>query len=129
MAEKTSSTTPPPFLSQASPQAVLPYRPTPDQAKESPIKYIGYRVLSKWVASDQGFLIARKFGALNARVVLSLQDEIAEMEDKLNVMDEVCSRTTAPDGINNGSFRLDPIEGRRTLVRELLPQKLTQYSG
>ncbi|KAH0545463.1 hypothetical protein FGG08_000464 [Glutinoglossum americanum] len=129
MSSKPPSITPPPSSPQAPPQPVRPFRPTPEQVKDCPIKYTGYRVFSKWVASDQGFLIARKFGALNARVILSLQDEISELEDELDATDEVCSRTTAPNEINNGSFRLDPIPRRLELVRELLPEKLVQYSG
>jgi hypothetical protein len=55
---------------------------TPQQARHNPRKYTGYRVFSRYVASDQAFFIVRRFGTLNARVLLAMQDEIAALEDK-----------------------------------------------
>jgi hypothetical protein len=98
--------------------------------REQPWKYVGYKVFSRWMASDRAFFIVRRFGALNARVALSLQDEIAELEEKLDFMDREYSSPDRPD-LNNGSLRDDPFveEGdRRQLVREILPQKLAKYS-
>ncbi|KAI9764896.1 MAG: hypothetical protein M1839_005690 [Geoglossum umbratile] len=96
--------------------------------REKPWKHVGYKVFSRWIASDQTFLIVRKFGALNARVALSLQDEIAELEEKLDTMDQVYSSTNVD--VNNGSFREDPFtepDDRQELVRKILPGKLAKY--
>jgi len=97
---------------------------------EKPWKYVGYKVFSRWMASDQTFFIMRRFGALNARVALSLQDEIVELEEQLDFMDKEYSSPDVAD-VNNGSFRDDPFIGpgdRLDLVRNILPEKLAKYS-
>ena len=110
-----------------------PFRqPYPDydeaQARRSPWKYEGYRLYSKWVASENTFFIVRRFGALNTRIILALQDEIVQLEHRLNRMDEENSRKQLPDDTNNGSFRYDLFDERRDLVQNVLPEKLARYS-
>jgi hypothetical protein len=114
----------------------LPYRPSSTESvslqeeREKPWKYIGYKVFTRWIASDPSFLILRQFGALNARVALSLQDEIVQLEEKLDYMDRLYSNRDAPDA-HNGSFRDEPFTGdddRQSLVRDVLPEKLARYS-
>jgi hypothetical protein len=131
-----------------------PHRPSsaqsigPREEKEKPWKYIGYKVFSRWVASDPSFFVLRRFGTLNARVALSLQDEIAQLEERLDHMDNKFSDRDTVDG-HNGSFREDPfskkfdsgqasvdgaepqsteVDDRQKLVREILPVKLAKYS-
>src|SRR5262245_28352186 len=58
------------------------------EEKEKPWKYIGYKVFSRWIASDPAFFVVRRFATLNARVALSLQDEIVQLEEKLDYMDK-----------------------------------------
>jgi hypothetical protein len=100
------------------------------EEKEKPWKYVGYKVFSRWVASDPSFFVLRRFGTLNARVALSLQDEIAQLEEKLDFMDKRYSSRDIPD-VHNGTFRLESFEDdddRRTLIRDTLPKKLAKYS-
>lgn len=113
-----------------------PFRPSstesvsPEEEKEKPWKYIGYKVFSRWVASDPSFFLLRRFGTLNARVALSLQDEIAQLEEELDYMDKTYSHRDTPDA-HNGTFREDPFDGpddRQELVRIVLPEKLRKYS-
>jgi hypothetical protein len=88
------------------------------------------QVYTRWIASNPSFLILRQFGALNARVVLSIQDEIAQLEAKLDHMDKIYSKQETLDA-HNRSFREDPFTGdedRQTLVRDALPEKLARYS-
>jgi hypothetical protein len=80
------------------------------------------------MASDQAFFILRRFGTLNARVLLALQDEIVELEDQLNLLDEEASRKETPLNLDNGTFRDDPFSDRRELVTKILPEKLAKYS-
>ncbi|KAH7408759.1 hypothetical protein DE146DRAFT_777400 [Phaeosphaeria sp. MPI-PUGE-AT-0046c] len=114
----------------------LPYRPNSTESVslreelEKPWKYVGYKLFSRWIASDPSFMIVRRFGALNARVALSLQDEIVELEEKLDYMDKVYSSREVPDA-HNGTFRDDPFDGdndRKMLIREVLPAKLSRYN-
>jgi hypothetical protein len=101
---------------------------TPEQARWNPRKYSGYRVFSRWMASDQAFFILRRFGTLNTRVLLAMQDEIVELEDRLNFMDEEYSRKDYTEQVDNGTFRDDPFDDRRRLVQEIIPEKLARYS-
>jgi len=43
------------------------------------------------MASDSAFLVIRRFGALNARIALSMQDEIVQLEEQLYDIDEALS--------------------------------------
>lgn len=100
----------------------------PEEAQDNPRKYSGYRVFSRWMASDQAFFILRRFGTLNTRVLLAMQDEIVELEDQLNSLDEEASRKETPYNIDNGTIRDDPFGERRELVTKTLPEKLAKYS-
>jgi hypothetical protein len=97
-----------------------------------PARYLGYRVFSKWVASDQNLLVVRKFASLNVRIILSLQDEIVKLEQDLNGIDEDSSRPGPiddcdPEVIHNGTFREDHVK-QRTELLEILAKKLQRYS-
>ena len=100
----------------------------PDNAKNLPGKYVGYRVFCKWIASDQAFCIVRRFGALNMRAILALQDEVVALEEQLDRMDRDHSSNEMPDGVENGSFRNDTCPGRLQLIQEELIPKLQRYS-
>jgi hypothetical protein len=93
-----------------------------------PWKHAGYRVFSRWMASDPAFFIVRRFGALNARVILCLQDEIAKHEEELDALDIRFRADDKLDDTNNGSFRNDPCEERKKLIEETLREKLAKYS-
>ena len=99
---------------------------TREEAVTIPWKYIGYRVFSRWLATSQGFLIVRKFSAANTRVILSLQDQVADLEEQLNEIDDYCARRGTGD-FDNGTFRNDPREDRRKVIDQL-QIKLNEYS-
>jgi hypothetical protein len=111
------------------------HEPSRDEKDSLPSRYLGYRVFCKWVASDQTYLIVRKFSTLNVRIILSLQDEIVKLEQELNELDEDWSRVTLPDHINhpdpdtihNGTFRADDVRERTKLIR-VLSGKIQRYS-
>ncbi|KAI9868671.1 MAG: hypothetical protein M1813_004521 [Trichoglossum hirsutum] len=98
-----------------------------DLLEELPWKHVGYRVFSRWIASDPALFIVRRFGALNTRVILCLQDEIARHEEELDRLDEKF-RQAEPDDTNNGSFRNDPCQDRKILIEKTLRKKLAKYS-
>lgn len=98
-----------------------------EDIRKAPWKYSGYRVFSKWLASDQSFLITRRFGALQARVLLSLQDEIVKLEEELESMDQAYSRKAVPKEVDNGSFRNDPWPERQRTIATI-GEKLRSYS-
>jgi hypothetical protein len=97
---------------------------------EKPWKYVGYKVFSRWIASDPSFFVLRRFGTLNVRVALSLQDEIAQLEEKLDFMDKSYSSRDVDDA-HNGTFREEPFnqkDDRQDLIKKELPEKLAKYS-
>ncbi|KAH7390569.1 hypothetical protein BKA66DRAFT_568509 [Pyrenochaeta sp. MPI-SDFR-AT-0127] len=93
---------------------------------EKPWKEIGYRGFSAFLASDNDFLIFRRFGSLNARLILYLQDEIAVLEEKLETL-EAENATDAAKDIHNGSFRQEVLP-KRTMLLDVLNVKVRQYN-
>jgi len=53
----------------------------------SEIQPVGYDRLSKLIASDNDFLVFRRFGELNVRNILYLQDQLSEITEELAVED------------------------------------------
>jgi hypothetical protein len=98
---------------------------TKEEIEKKPWKYIGYKGYSDFIASENDFYILRRFASLNARVALSLQDQISVLEERLDDLDKHCSRRDAED-LHNGSFRDDREE--RTALVEVIYEKLTKYS-
>jgi hypothetical protein len=64
---------------------------------------------------------------LNARISLTLQDEIAILEHELAALDQISSKRGAPN-IHNGSFRLDAGSARERLLHGRIYHKLKEYS-
>jgi hypothetical protein len=98
---------------------------TKEEIEKKPWKYIGYKGYSNFIASENDFYILRRFASLNARVALTLQDQISVLEEQLDDLDKHCSRRDAED-LHNGSFRDDREE--RTALVEMIYEKLTKYS-
>src|SRR6266496_5626730 len=64
-------------------------RPISENEKQGNLgKFEGYPSFSKWMASSEDFLILRRFGELNARAMLLMQDRIARKEELLMKIDE-----------------------------------------
>lgn len=91
--------------------------PLPEEVEKQSWKYVGYRRYTELISSDSDLLISRRFGTLNARVGLLLQDKISRLEQKLMSLDNEHSRRDA-DPINNGTLR-DDIEEREALLIEI----------
>jgi hypothetical protein len=94
--------------------------------RRKPWKEIGYRGFSAFLASDNDFLVFRRFGAVNARLLLYLQDEIVILEQQLEELETLHAQDSAVD-IHNGSFRQEALPQRRKLLDKLLV-KVKEYS-
>jgi sugar-specific transcriptional regulator TrmB len=92
-----------------------------------PWKHVGYKHYSRVVASSPNLFYVRQYRALNARIILAMQDQIAELEEELNRLDDSLSQATAPD-IHNGSFRQEVSRERAQLIWEI-QRKLRSYSN
>ncbi|KAL2687391.1 hypothetical protein Neosp_004951 [[Neocosmospora] mangrovei] len=99
--------------------------PSEEEIHLKPWKFIGYKGYAEFISSDDDWFILRRFGALNVRVALALQDEVSVLEEDLKKLDATYSQRGAPDR-HNGRLRGD-VEERRALI-ELLSDKLYKYS-
>lgn len=99
--------------------------PTEKDIYKQPWRYIGYRGYSEFLSSDDDFFLLRRFGALNARIALSLQDQVSALEERLRELDQEYTRSDSPP-INNGTLR-DDKEDRAELICQITA-KLREYS-
>ena len=88
---------------------------TQADVEKKPWKYIGYQSFAAFVASDDDFFVLRRFGALSARVLLGLQDQLSCLEEDLDAIEKRTREKGAPD-VHNGSFRQETQEDRQVLV-------------
>ena len=101
-------------------------KPTQEDIYRKPWKYLGYHSFSHFVASDNDFFILRRFGALNARIILGLQDQISQLEEQLNALEDHLRSKDGPF-VHNGTFREETEEGRTHLLALIRPL-LREYS-
>ena len=72
--------------------------------------------MCRWMASDDDFFVIRKFGEVAARVLLRMQDRIAQLEEDLQKQD----RISVNQGLHNGTFRKE-----KNLLRDEIMDELT----
>lgn len=99
--------------------------PSQAEIENKPWKYLGYPSFAIWSASSKDALVLRRFNAAHARVILFMQDQIAQKEEELESLDRYC--VTRPDNIDNGTFRYD-MEPRRYALLDDLRVRLKEYS-
>lgn len=100
---------------------------TDDELSSRPWKYLGYRAFSKWAASEKSFLVVRQFSSLNARIILSLQDEISLLEEQLDVLEAHYSGPTTGD-YNNSTLRQESQGTPRKILLNKIYIALEKYS-
>jgi hypothetical protein len=99
--------------------------------KDKPYKYIGYPGFCDYLADDNDGLLFRRFGALNARVLLSLQHDIEVQEQHLMDLDRQCREDPSDFALMN-SLKWDkhpqnPHAQRAAVVEKVQP-RLHTYS-
>ncbi|KAI8673744.1 hypothetical protein NCS55_00695600 [Fusarium keratoplasticum] len=100
--------------------------PSEEEIQRKPWKFIGYRGYTEFLSSEDDWFVLRRFGALNVRMALALQDEISVLEDKLRELDENYSQRESPDR-HNGRFRGDAED--RSALTDLISDKLYRYNA
>ncbi|SPO07123.1 uncharacterized protein DNG_09817 [Cephalotrichum gorgonifer] len=78
----------------------------------------GYPGFSRWMASSDDFLVLRRFGQLNVRVLLLLQDRIVRKEEELLKIDDY-ARSCADEKADSSSLRHEPLPQREEILDEL----------
>jgi hypothetical protein len=89
------------------------------------VETIGWRGFAEFAALDDDFLVLRRFDVTTVRVLLNLQDNIACLEEDLEMVDKCCSEADEPD-VDNGAFRNEP-RPDRALVLSALQLVLDQH--
>ena len=77
--------------------------------------------MCKWAATDDDFLVLRRFSQVSTRLLLRMQDSTTELENELAKLGEDYSR----EGKDNGTFRHD-IPVRDNLLNQLT-WRIEQY--
>lgn len=72
--------------------------------------------MCRWMASDDDFFVIRKFGEVAARVLLRMQDRIAQLEEDLQKQDQISVRQS----LHNGTFRKE-----KNMLRDEIMDELT----
>lgn len=86
---------------------------------------VGYGMLAAVLDCDPNFLICRKYGRLHVRVLLHLQDELAELEEELEDLDQEDYKENERQLT---SRRLDDeISGERKELLRKINSKLIEY--
>jgi hypothetical protein len=92
---------------------------------------LGYPAYCNYIATDNNALLFRRFGALNSRVLLSLQHDIEVQEQHLKDLDERCAGDTNTSAqLNSLSWDKDPQNPypERAAVLDRLQPLLQRYS-
>lgn len=87
-------------------------------------KYLGYRAFSTYMASDTDYFAIRRFDNLFTRTILSRQDNLSHLEEKLEELDNKYTYSEERD-YHNGTIR-DDLPERKELVKEI-SQILPEY--
>lgn len=130
---------PPPSMSHIGGSPVHQRFPVPSNFSfNEPVPLSGYQLVAAKLAGDVGGMhikpIYRRFEALNHRLLLSLQDEIGDLEEQLYNLDSSDTQNrTFPGGIYPASRRQEAVHNGDLYWRksELLAQighRLWQYS-
>ena len=86
----------------------------------------GYPAFSRWMASADDFMVLRRFGVLNTRVILLLQNDLVKAERELFELDKQAQGLPTDQGrcdiISDDNF-----PARSVALRSIVPM-LEQYS-
>ncbi|KAK8044179.1 hypothetical protein PG993_004203 [Apiospora rasikravindrae] len=92
---------------------------------ERPCKYIGYKEFARYLSLTDEYFVLRRYDLLHCRILVTLQQRIAILEERLDELDEKLSRQT-PD-VHNGTVRNDQPE--RQLLVEEIARELKSYGN
>ncbi|KXT01653.1 hypothetical protein AC578_2760 [Pseudocercospora eumusae] len=110
--------------------------PVPDAPDSSQVTIAGYEMLARELTNDSSSVkpMYRKFSYLNHRILLHLQDELQELEERLRIVDEIVAQLDhSSEQTTPASRRGDAAFGgdwhhQRTLLLGRIFQKTEQYN-
>ena len=87
---------------------------------------MGYPRVAAYMDSDENFMIYRRFGFLHSRILLNKQDELREIEQRLDDLDEIDSTESNASALCLQSRGKD--EARTDIERKHSRQELLRMS-
>ncbi|EME80891.1 uncharacterized protein MYCFIDRAFT_140428 [Pseudocercospora fijiensis CIRAD86] len=111
--------------------------PVPDPPNSSQVTIAGYEMLARELSNNSSSVkpMYRKFSYLNHRILLHLQDELQELEERLRTVDEIVAQLdhSSSEQTTPASRRGDAAFGgdwhhQRTLLLGRIFQKTEQYN-
>jgi hypothetical protein len=85
----------------------------------------GYPRLAAFLDSDESFMVYRRFGYVQARLLLEKQDDLQKLERKLDEYDEALGRKRA-NFLKTRDLKPEDANPRQKILDEL-EMKFTQY--
>lgn len=85
----------------------------------------GYPRLAAFLDSDENFMLYRRFGFLQARLLLNKQDELRELEKDLDRLDKV-DQAKDPSLLKSRE-KDDAVDGRRKKLLYDVEEKFKEY--
>lgn len=82
----------------------------------------GYPHLAAFLDSDENFMLYRRFGFLQARILLNKQDELRELEVKLDYMDSM----STPEVLQSRGIDVYKSDNRKNLL-VTIEKKFKEY--
>ncbi|KAF4624048.1 hypothetical protein G7Y89_g14125 [Cudoniella acicularis] len=110
------------FIFQPS-HVMLPRKSTVRTLEECPE---GYPRLAALLDSDENFMLYRRFGFLQARILLNKQDQLRELEKDLDRLDKLDSKKDS--SILKSREKDDAGNGRRKKVLSEIEEKFKEYA-
>ena len=104
-----------------------PRDPTLEEKQTRAWQYAGYKDYCDFLACSRGFFVIRQFRTVNTRVLLALQDDIAQLSEDLDRLDkERILKKGNDEKIHNGTLRE---EAGKASVQKIwmLQEKLQKY--
>jgi hypothetical protein len=87
----------------------------------------GYPRLAGLLDSDENFMLYRRFGFLQARVLLNKQDQLRELEKKLDREDQVDLKKNP--SVLKSREKDDAVNGRRKKILCEIEEHFKEYGG
>lgn len=79
----------------------------------------GYPSVATFLDSDENFMLYRRFGYLQARLLLDKQDDLRRLEAKLDKLDKQVSEGDCPFNLSTRDLKPEDAKIRRTLMEEI----------
>jgi hypothetical protein len=79
----------------------------------------GYPSLATFLDSDENFMLYRRFGYLQARLLLDKQDDLRRLEAKLDRLDKQVAQGDCPEDLSTRDLEPEDAQKRKILMDEI----------